>query len=481
MGFSKICYALAFLVPRVATAILSNEDELTFVLNHLPIAEIAQDGEPSLWNDKRVSRTAGEGRFPLYGTAEYSRQCSWIGGETSPKNNNPPFDAGTASSAVESSRTTLLPNCQFLVRPFPHSREGISDWVSEIASGYIYSFQSGCQLLLDYGSDVDVAKALSTVDDMQKNNWTVPHDFGDCDRSRGCFRVSGSWNRNQVHRIEEDLQKFALKTKAGQAQDFLNPLVEASGYRYAYTGATIGKAKMIKDLEKTIPGFRYETGMACSFNAAIRLSPSASNFVPNLYTELIPTLRDADAFVVALYIRTGLTDAMAKQEEEEGGGWQVPNIEAKRSRGFNRNVITCAQQLEKDYISRGSYSRIVWMVVTDSPSVGSALASEYQGSEVPPQTKSSPRGPPTPLRRKVLTTATRGKQTRRQSNPDTDDFAEAMIDWYLLGESDVVVAMGGVSFGCTGALRTARPLYDASMGGCSQQHVLREAPARPTV
>lgn len=63
--------------------------------------------------------------------------------------------------------------------------------------------------------------------------------------------------------------------------------------------------------------------------------------------------------------------------------------------------------------------------------------------------------------RKVLVTSARGAHTRLEGGGvSTADFAEAAIDWYLLGESDAVIANKLYSFGMTAAFRTARPIYD---------------------
>lgn len=48
-------------------------------------------------------------------------------------------------------------------------------------------------------------------------------------------------------------------------------------------------------------------------------------------------------------------------------------------------------------------------------------------------------------------------------------FRAALTDWWLLGESDVVVNHSMLSFGHTAAMRTARPIYRASrQGDCSR-------------
>ena len=65
--------------------------------------------------------------------------------------------------------------------------------------------------------------------------------------------------------------------------------------------------------------------------------------------------------------------------------------------------------------------------------------------------------------------------TRTQRDPSTADLAEAVIDWYLVGESDLVVTdSGSPSFGGTAALRTARPLYDARGGKCFRATPIRD-------
>jgi len=69
--------------------------------------------------------------------------------------------------------------------------------------------------------------------------------------------------------------------------------------------------------------------------------------------------------------------------------------------------------------------------------------------------------------REIVTTRARGVHSRPGRNPSTADVAEALIDWYLLGESDLVVPSApGFTFGTTAALRTARPYYDPAM--CSK-------------
>ena len=65
------------------------------------------------------------------------------------------------------------------------------------------------------------------------------------------------------------------------------------------------------------------------------------------------------------------------------------------------------------------------------------------------------------ITRRIVVTSARGAHTRLEGGGvSTADFAEAFIDWYLLGESDAVIANKLYSFGMTAAFRTARPIYD---------------------
>ena len=62
--------------------------------------------------------------------------------------------------------------------------------------------------------------------------------------------------------------------------------------------------------------------------------------------------------------------------------------------------------------------------------------------------------------RTILTTTSRGIHTRGARNPSTANFAEGLLDWYLMGESDAIITTSqGYSYGTTAAIRTATPLY----------------------
>jgi len=131
--------------------------------------------------------------------------------------------------------------------------------------------------------------------------------------------------------------------------------------------------------------------------------------------------------------------------------------------------LECALSVEKKYLSEGSkagvtYSRVVWMLVTDAPDLKQWICGLYSSQDASVgivADKDHHRSATEVTPREILTTTATGVQTRTGRNPSTEDFAQAFIDWYLIGESDVVVSSSHRhSFGITASLRTARPLFD---------------------
>ena len=116
---------------------------------------------------------------------------------------------------------------------------------------------------------------------------------------------------------------------------------------------------------------------------------------------------------------------------------------------------------------------IVWMVVSDSVTVKEWLADEFSGNNTNARiAKDQQRYPGRVIPRYVLTTTARGIHTRAKRKTSTADFAEAMIDWWLIGQSDVVVSSGSMSFGETAALRTQRPTYLFQNNQCSRYNLM---------
>ena len=167
---------------------------------------------------------------------------------------------------------------------------------------------------------------------------------------------------------------------------------------------------------------------------------------------------------MAIYIHTGEADAAATKEDAlKKGETNEIEVDSKDYRNSARSVLECALQQEKQHLEKSSFARVVWMVVTDSPDLKQWIAKSYDTTRADAVRQSND------VMREVVTTRSRGVHSRPRREPSTADFAEALIDWYLIGESDLVI-MGGASpsFGGTGALRTARPLYTVINGTCSK-------------
>ena len=99
-----------------------------------------------------------------------------------------------------------------------------------------------------------------------------------------------------------------------------------------------------------------------------------------------------------------------------------------------------------------SYDRVVWLVISDSMAVKEIMSEEYGGKVIKAPTKT--------LKREIIHTTAKGMHTRPKRGPNTIDFAAAFLNFYLIGESDIVINTGGIySFGVMASLRTARPLF----------------------
>ena len=337
-------------------------------------------------------------RFPKYGTTAFSHQCPW----TEPK-------------------TDKNLNCTFLARPSPNSGEGISNWVAQIVTAHLLAQQTGCNLLFDYGPDINIHEVLTPISNLDSVhptvNWRVPPGF-DCEEDHRCFIAGDVYNKQNVKYIEDAIG--------------VQNMVPVPNYRHAYRLDTNYFARMrrYRDLVRALPGYTVETGMACSLESLFHLSPSASTFEPDLFSRILPALHSSEALVISVYIRTGQTDNLFRNRAKP--------------------IIDCALNLEKENLSQFSFSRIVWMVVTDSPYLKNSITKSYD----------SRYANDTVIPREVITTHSRGAHSKPDRGPSTADVAEALIDWYLIGESDLVVTDDfAPSFGDTAATRTARPYY----------------------
>jgi hypothetical protein len=302
---------------------------------------------------------------------------------------------------------------------------------------------------MDYGDGgVDIHQVLMPLD----TDWTIPSGFQCSDR---CVNMT-PWTA--THLIP-NFNGGPLST----GKRLGKRLVVVPYYRFAYINSPYVYPTIYHDLEQELPGFDLENGMACSFGSLLDLSPSASQFEPDLFTRILPTLRDESALVMTIYIRSGHTDRAAKAEK----GGKVAKQMTDTYRRWAMPCLQCALNIEERYLSKDeglTFSRIIWMVVTDSTYLKQWITESYGSQDanervVPDKRKWTNRVIP----REIVTTTSRGVQTRTARNPSTVDFAEALIDWYLIGESDLVVTSNqAYTFAATASLRTTRPFYDAA-------------------
>ncbi len=348
-------------------------------------------------------------RFPEYGTKEFQRKCSWV---------------------PDRSKNHVFRNCTLLAKLNAKSGEGISDLMNRVAETHQIAIQGNCHLLIEYGlKGVDLRNVFAA----RHENWTVPDNY-DCTRDPTCFQAKGTLG------IRWQLEK--ISKAAG---------IEIQPVPYYRAGISKLQPEKFSELRQRLPGFDVFTGMACSFTSLLKLAPTASSFEPKLFTELLPQMHQSDALVLALYIRTGLTDKRAW--DEQGKPHKVSG-DLRRHEQQAKRVISCAEQVEKEHLfgKTSTYRKAVWMLVTDSPHLKDFVRKEYSKPS-----------------RTILTTSSRGIHTRPSRQPSMRDVAEALIDWYLIGESTTVIQDGSVTFGQTASLRTARPLrMKTNVGYCQQ-------------
>ena len=248
-----------------------------------------------------------------------------------------------------------------------------------------------------------------------------------------------------------------LQSRESLEQALNRSLAIVPNYRYAYSSEKYGRIQLYGDefeqLQRVLPhGFDVATGVACSLSTLFQLNITGSEaFIPDLYTKIMPRLDQPDAFVMALYMRTHLAERAKRGEKQR----QV--MEGPSYHDHATNIIQCALKLEQQL----NVSRSVWMVVTDSPDLKQHISESNVSSN-----------------RDIVTTQSRGTHSRPSRTPSIVDIAEALIDWYLIGESDVVISdKASPTFGGTAALRTARPLYDAD--DCSQLTLIHNKTDKP--
>jgi hypothetical protein len=385
-------------------------------------------------------------RFPEFGTSEFAQKCPWV----------------VAASNSNSHNNNNNNHCITYVTPNPESHEGVAEWVTKIVIGYIDAKIRGCNLLLDYGRAIDIRQVLDPV----SFDWTVPKDFECFEGPSNCWTTAKKVSHNIL--TKEQWKRGIQLEPSG---------IHIPNYRHAFKNMkmlyNIHRDQFI-DLEKALPGFELESGMACSLGSVLGLAAAApqqqaSNFQQDVFTRILPILRDENTLVVTLYVRTGRTDRVADAEKagtiaQEDADFEImPEVQT---------AMKCAHQLESKYLEESklsaggaaAYTRVAWLLVSDSFPLKSWINDNYHGQNSAPGA----------IPRVVVTTTSRGMHTRATRDPSTADFAEAMIDWFLMGESDIVVTSSPkiYSFGVTAAQRTNARLYNAE--DCSEMKLIHD-------
>eukprot|EP00934_Nitzschia_sp_Nitz4_P002326 Nitzschia sp. Nitz4//scaffold57_size113557//10202//11452//NITZ4_003980-RA/size113557-processed-gene-0.150-mRNA-1//-1//CDS//3329554813//2326//frame0 len=332
-------------------------------------------------------------RFPLWGSPEFEARCRW---------------ALQASALSEEGNVVHITS-------FPESHEGLSEWVSALVSGRLFQelLHSEIQVEFPFVNLAELVEPVSPNVPWKLVNGTT------CSKQDRCMNVYGHPSERQSFDFEgEPLPWVPIYRHASKLHNARNRIVESD----------------YGELHRRIPGFGVADGFACAFQSLIRLSESATKYEPTLFTEILPAMRNPQALVLTLYIRTGFT---------EGDALEINHGPAEPTRTTIKTT-ECALELEKTHAGP-----VTWLVLSDSTSTKEWVASTYNSGN-----------------RQVLVTHAQGKHSRPEGSPTTSDFADGFIDWYLMGESNAVITNNAwYSYGFTGALRTSRPLYEGGDEG----------------
>jgi len=438
------------------------------------------------------------GRFPRLDTDEFRERCPWT--------------SITSGSAYR--------NCTVFMTPSPDEYEGISQWNSEVVMSYMLARMAHCRLYIDYGPDVDIHSVLVPAVDFVSqddtlspliDDWRVPDGFV-CRKEEKCI----------TERFEANFPPDSMFNKPPDMLTgpdvAIGPIPR---YRLAMRYET---GQLWRDgFEQTVsllPGFLLETGMACSLGRLFELSPEVARYEDDgLFTEILPMLRNNP--VVAVYIRADSEETEGTGNNSNQG--DIVDASVRTALELERKYLAGELMLggygnsRFKPMPRDDISMFVWLVISDDESVKERIVRKHDeqsirwrllqdtagdtynaksnqavmrgklGLNKKLNQKTDPNGPtptvPTEgtktekrsnsddneneaaytssVTRNVLVTDSRGTYAQLKKNGvSTKDFAAALVNWYLIGESDAVVASSMSTFGVTAALRTARHVYD---------------------
>jgi hypothetical protein len=223
--------------------------------------------------------------------------------------------------------------------------------------------------------------------------------------------------------------------------------------------------------------FQSKYGFACAMSALWRVSPAITFLQPDLFSTILPDLHEPQTLVLGLYIRTG--------QVEETNSRQHSNALAESATADTlrtvKPFVRCAKTLEQELLlwtdHQIRFTRVAWLIVSDSLTVKQTLTTQWDATAVqlrddrtvPRRIWSIPTTNTTATTASAACFATTnatctalGRHSRLRAKPSTEQVVLAFLDWFLLGEAHLILTRSKFTFGKMASLRTAVPLYDVS-------------------
>lgn len=393
--------------PMTAPTIAPTIAPTTSVVSEERPDELAAVSQSSSSSLPRIIR---KNRFPPLGTSEFNQTCQW---------------------ALET-HIDLPFTCSILVRQMSGS-EGISAWVAMVGAAFVMSKQTGCSFHMVYSKGINITDIMVPTPGIM--DWRMSDGYN-CHPKNNCSTAWPFYHQGGGPKFADSHSDYYLAAIPNYRNSYGHPKF-------------MGNSSANADLKRSLgDSFNFDTSMGCAFGSLIQLSPKTIEYEPNLFTTILPTLHDPKhALVLSLYIRTGRTENLQLEEQME------------KYRTQAEHIIDCAKQVEKENniteeTRNSGQGAVVWMLLTDSQYLKTWIKETYSND----------------TQRIILTTQSRGAHTKvtRSNEASTADFAEAFLDWYLIGEADAVIAdFGGPTFGSTASFRTSRPYYKVASSGKS--------------
>uniref|UniRef100_A0A7S4JET8 Uncharacterized protein n=1 Tax=Odontella aurita TaxID=265563 RepID=A0A7S4JET8_9STRA len=236
-------------------------------------------------------------------------------------------------------------------------------------------------------------------------DWSIPRGFR-CEKGSRCF----------INKISTADYAALFPSRP--------PLVDAPQYRWALLSRPSPKGSghdcrrclyndsALELQQVVLPGFTLEHGFACSFaNLFHNPASMAVTYEPRLFDTILPTVRDPNTLVLAVHLRTGRADYIAKQKEKmmQGSDDKTVTLKARSSEDFisrAQALLRCVEKIERQYLTENSgqesFPQVVWTVMTDLPSLKDWVVRQY----------SSPTRAFSGVRRAFVVTGSSGAHTK---------------------------------------------------------------------